>query len=325
MPFRTPLTDLLEIEHPILLAPMGGVAGGALAAAVSNAGGLGLIGLGYGDPDWLEREFAAAGNAPVGCGFITWSLARRPQLLQQALAHRPKAVMLSFGDVRPFAGAIREAGARLICQVQSVGQAREALDCGADIVVAQGTEAGGHGAARATLPLVPAVVDAVAERRPGTPVLAAGGVADGRGLAAALVLGADGALIGTRFYAAEEAIGSDAVKHRLVERGGDDTVRTAIFDIVRKLPWPEPYTGRAVANEFSAHWHDHEAELRRALPEESARYAAAVGTGDLDTTVLWGGEALDLVHDIAPAGQILLRIMREAEETRRRLAGPDIS
>jgi len=205
--------------------------------------------------------------------------------------------------------------------VQTLAAAQRAAELGPDLIVAQGTEAGGHGSARALFPLLPAVVDAVAP----IPVLAAGGIADGRGLVAALALGASGALIGTRFYAAEEAIGSDAVKRRLVERGGDDTVRTAIFDIVRKLPWPEPYTGRAVANAFSARWHDRDAELRRALPEESARYAAAVSTGDLDTTVLWGGEALDLVHDIAPAGQILLRIMREAEETRRRLAGPDIS
>jgi nitronate monooxygenase len=313
MPFRTKLTDFLEIEHPILLAPMGGVAGGALAAAVSNAGGLGLIGLGYGDPDWLEREFAAAGNAPVGCGFITWSLARRPQLLPQALAHRPKAVMLSFGDVRPFAGAIKEAGAKLICQVQSVAQAVEALQCGADIVVAQGTEAGGHGSARATLPLVPAVVDAVAETRPGTPVLAAGGIADGRGLAAALVLGADGALIGTRFYAAEESLGTPEAKRRILDARGDATVRTRIFDIARDLDWPPVFTGRALVNHFAERWHGKEAELEREAATERARYKQAAETRDYDTAVIFAGENVDLIRDCPPAARLVERLIAEAE------------
>jgi nitronate monooxygenase len=195
MPFRTRLTQLLGIEHPILLAPMGSVSGGALAAAVSAAGGLGLIGLGYGDPEWLEREFVAAGPARIGCGFITWSLARRPELLARTLAYRPAAVMLSFGDPAPFAGSIKEAGAALICQVQTVAQALEALTAGADAIVAQGAEAGGHGATRATLPLVPAVVDALRARGSDVPVVAAGGIADGRGLAAALALGADGRLL----------------------------------------------------------------------------------------------------------------------------------
>ncbi len=321
MPFTTELTRRFGLRHPVLSAPMGAVAGGRLAAAVSRAGGLGLLGPGYHDADWVDAEFAAAAGERVGIGFITWDLERTPARLDAALAHRPAAVMLSFGDARRFVPPIRRAGAALVLQVQTLAAARRAAELEPDLIVAQGTEAGGHGSSRALFPLLPAVVDAVAP----IPVLAAGGIADGRGLVAALALGACGALIGTRFYAAEEAIGSDAVKRRLVERGGDDTVRTAIFDIVRKLPWPEPYTGRAVANEFSAHWHDHEAELRRALPEESARYAAAVTNGDLDTTVLWGGEALDLVHDVQPAERILLRIMREAEATRRRLAAPDIS
>ncbi len=321
MPFTTELTRRFGLRHPVLSAPMGAVAGGRLAAAVSRAGGLGLLGPGYHDADWVDAEFAAAAGERVGIGFITWDLERTPARLDAALAHRPAAVMLSFGDARRFVPPIRRAGAALVLQVQTLAAARRAAELEPDLIVAQGTEAGGHGSSRALFPLLPAVVDAVAP----IPVLAAGGIADGRGLVAALALGACGALIGTRFYAAEEAIGSDAVKRRLVERGGDDTVRTAIFDIVRKLPWPEPYTGRAVANEFSAHWHDHEAELRRALPEQSARYAAAVTNGDLDTTVLWGGEALDLVHDVQPAERILLRIMREAEATRRRLAAPDIS
>ena len=121
------------------------VSGGRLAAAVSHAGGLGLLGGGYGDDDWIEREWARAGNARIGCGFITWSLAKHPQLLDGALSHQPAAVMLSFGDPRPFAPAIHRAGAKLICQVQTVAQARVFMEAGADVIVAQGTEAGGHG------------------------------------------------------------------------------------------------------------------------------------------------------------------------------------
>src|SRR5579859_4640504 len=180
MTLRTRLTERLGIEHPIILAPMGSASGGALARAVSEAGGLGLIGLGYGNPEWLEREFLAAGNARVGCGFITWSLGERAHLLDRALDHKPAAVMLSFGDPKPFAAAIKRAGTRLICQVQSVAHAVEAADLGADIIVAQGTEAGGHGASRATLALVPAVVDAVRARNDEAIVVAAGGIADGR-------------------------------------------------------------------------------------------------------------------------------------------------
>ena len=198
MPLRTKLTEKLGISHPILLAPMGTASDGALAKAVTEAGGLGIIGIGYGNPERIDQEFLAAGKARVGCGFITWSLARHPHLLARALDHKPAAVMLSFGDARPFAAAIKDAGAALISQIQTVAQAVEALDIGADIVVAQGTEAGGHGATRSTLALVPAVVDAVRQRNGEVLVVAAGGIADGRGLAAALMLGAHGALLGTR-------------------------------------------------------------------------------------------------------------------------------
>src|SRR2546430_3768825 len=148
MPLRTKLTEKLGIRHPILLAPMGTASGGTLAKAVTEGGGLGIIGFGYGNQERINQEFGAAGNARVGCGFITWSLARQPHLLARALDHKPAAVMLSFGDARPFAAAIKDAGAALISQVQTVAQAMEAVDIGTDIVIAQGTEAGGHGATR---------------------------------------------------------------------------------------------------------------------------------------------------------------------------------
>uniref|UniRef100_UPI002FC6ED15 nitronate monooxygenase n=1 Tax=Bosea sp. (in: a-proteobacteria) TaxID=1871050 RepID=UPI002FC6ED15 len=202
----TRLTERFGIEHPILSAPMALAAGGALAAAVTRAGGLGLIGGGYGDGDWLRTQYAAAGNTRTGCGFITWSLAKQPQLLGEVLAHRPAALMLSFGDPAPFAGEIAAAGIPLICQCQSVAHVRAALAAGASVIVAQGTEAGGHGHARATLPFVPEVADLLARESPETLLLAAGGIADGRGLAAALMLGADGVLVGTRFWASREAL-----------------------------------------------------------------------------------------------------------------------
>ena len=122
MAISTSLTKRLGIEHPVILAPMGFVSGGALAAAVSAGGGFGIIGGGYADPDWLEREFALAGNCPVGCGFITWALAKRPATLDLALSHHPPTIMLSFGDATPFLPKVKRAGALAICQVQSLAQ-----------------------------------------------------------------------------------------------------------------------------------------------------------------------------------------------------------
>lgn len=140
---RTPLTQRLGLKHPIIQAPMALAAGGKLAAAVDSAGGLGLIGGGYGQSDWLEDQFRAAGNNMVGCGFITWSLAEHRDLLDKALDHNPKAVMLSFGDIAPFAAQIKARNIPLIAQVQTVGDALAALDEGADIIVAQGAEGAG--------------------------------------------------------------------------------------------------------------------------------------------------------------------------------------
>lgn len=313
MPLVTRLTESLGIRHPILLAPMGSVSGGALAAAVTRAGGLGLIGGGYGDGEWLEREFAAAGNHRVGCGFITWSLAKRPHLLDAALAHRPAAVMLSFGDPRPFAAAIKAAGARLICQVQSLAHLEEALTVGADIIVAQGTEAGGHGASRATLPLVPQLADIVARRAPDALVVAAGGIADGRGLAAALMLGAEGVLIGTRFYASAEALAHPAAKARMAAADGEETVRTTTIDIVRDIPWPAAFTARVLRNDFTARWHGAEAALVAVQPREMARYFAAAAIGDFGTACVLGGEAMGLFDAVLPAGEIVERMVAEAE------------
>ncbi len=305
----TALTTQFRLAHPIVLAPMGAISGGKLAAAVSNAGGLGLLGGGYGDAAWVRRELEvvkASTQRPWGIGFITWSLT--PPVLELALASKPSAVMLSFGDPRPYAAAIKAAGARLICQVQDLDGAKVAQDCGADIIVAQGTEAGGHGASRATLPLVPAIVDMVAP----APVLAAGGIADGRGLAAALMLGAAGVLIGTRFYASEEALGSPNAKRAIVSADGGQTARTRVFDIVRKFAWPEVNTGRAIRNRFFDQWHGREGALRSALDAETPKYWDASAKADVDTSVVWASEAVDLIRDIQPAARIVESIAAEA-------------
>jgi nitronate monooxygenase len=300
---------------------MAGIAGGRLAGAVSEAGGLGLIGGGYGERAWLEREFAAAGNQRVGCGFITWSLAKEPRLLDLALAHRPAALMLSFGNPRPFGKRILDAATVLICQVESRDHALQALDAGAEIIVAQGTEAGGHGGGRGTLPLVAAIVDLVARRRPETMVVAAGGIADGRGLAAALALGAEGVLVGTRFYASVEPLGHGNAKARIVAASGEDTVRTSVFDTVRGYRWPDGITGRALRNDFTDRWHGREHELAAGLDNETARYRAAAERGEVETAAVFTGEGADLINDLPPACEIVTCLVAEAERALTAAAG----
>lgn len=313
---QTRLTQKLGIEHPIISAPMGWVAGGRLAAAVSGAGGLGLIGGGYGDTEWLEREFAAAGEARVGCGFITWSLARNPQLLDLVLAHKPACMMLSFGELAPFAQRIKAAGVTLICQVQTLALAREAVAAGADVIVAQGAEAGGHGGERASFVLVPEIADYLAAAAPDTLLVAAGGIADGRGLAAALMLGADGVLVGTRFLASPEALVPPAFQAAAVDADGDATIRTTVADVARRYDWPKPFTARAIRTRFTMDWHGREAALAEpaTLEREEARYWAAFKAGDVDNTCVLVGESVGLIHDVAPAGDILRRMIREAED-----------
>ena len=260
---ETALTRLLGIKHPILLAPMGSASGGKLAAAVTNAGGLGLIGSGYADSTAIKKELTAAGNTRVGIGFITWALDKNPQALDVALAAQPPALMMSFGDPRPYIGASQGGGCQTDLSGADTCRGRRCREAGADIVIAQGRDAGGHsGTTRGTMGFVPAVVNAVGA----IPVVAAGGIADGRGLAAALALGAAGVLMGTRFAASAESLWAESMKERLIAAGGDETEQTRVFDIVRNAPWPSHYPGRAVRNAFSARWHPNEQELRTAAP-----------------------------------------------------------
>jgi nitronate monooxygenase len=306
------LAHKLGVTHPVLLAPMDLVAGGRLAAAVTDAGGFGIIGGGYGDEAWLREQFAAAEGARVGVGFITWSLSRQPHLLDVCIEHAPAAVMFSFGDARPHIEKCKQARIPTICQVQTAAMAREAVDYGADIVVAQGAEAGGHGVACGTISLVPTIVDAVGGQ---VPVVAAGGIADGRGFAAALALGASGILMGTRFYASDEAIGHDDAKRRIVAcAGGEETVRGILFDMARNNVWPAPYSGRVLRNAFSDTWAGRERELLQQLHVEHPRYLAARANHQYDTAAVIAGESAGLIHDVLPARTIVANIVREMDE-----------
>jgi len=313
MSIGTPLTTRLGIKHPILSAPMDGIAGARLTMAVSAAGGFGILGGGYGDRVWLEAETAKLKkfSDPFGIGFITWSLAKQPDLLDIALAAQPRAIMLSFGDPGPFAARIKSVGALLICQVQDEQMARQSLDAGADILIAQGTEAGGHGASRTTIDIVPAIIDLAAGR---APVAAAGGIADGRGLAAMMMLGAAGVLLGTRFYASVECDGAEEAKRRICAATSGNSVRGILFDLSRNNVWPAPFTGRCLINDHARRWIGREVELMQNVKAVAAEYAAAKAAGNFDIAAVIAGEAVGLIHDIPPAAEIVGRIVTEAEQ-----------
>ena len=314
MTIETRLTQRLGITHPVISAPMDMIAGGRLAGAVTAAGGLGFLGGGYAeDEGWLEREFLAAGNHAVGCGFITWALRNNPHLLEQALARQPKAIFLSFDDPEPFARQVKAAGVTLFCQLQTRADAMRAIDCGADVIVAQGTEGGGHGGARATMTLVPEIADLIAQRSPDTLLCAAGGIADGRGLAAALMLGADGVVVGTRLWASEEAMVHPNLHAAALSATGDDTVRQSILDIVRQRPWPQRYTGRVLRNDLVKTWLGREEELRTQVESAAQAYRTAAKTADPSVVATIVGEAVSLIHSIEPAGTIVARMVAEAE------------
>ncbi len=313
---KTRLTARWSLTYPILNAPMALVAGGRLAAAVSAAGGLGMIGGGYagvlgGEPA-LEDEITAAQGARVGLGFIGWALAQSPHMLEIAIAARPAAVFLSFADPKQFAPSLQAAKIPLICQVQTLRQAESALDAGATAIVAQGTEAGGHGGARATFPFVPEVADLIVRRSPDTLLLAAGGIADGRGLAAALLLGADGVVVGSRFWAAVEALTPTGAVARGLDATGDNTVRTTAIDSLRGVPWPSEYSFRVVENAFTKSWaaREHEAAQQPAAMREAFQHARE--RGDWDTLPIVAGEAVGLINRRDEAATIVRDIGTQA-------------
>lgn len=305
---KTAFTERFEIDHPIMLAPMDKVSGGRLAAAVTRAGGLGVIGGGYGDEQWLRDAMAQAGNHPVGIGFITWSVQQQPLLIDLALSTSPVMLMVSFGDATDLVERAHRANVACCWQVHRLEQARQAIEAGADVIVVQGQEAGGHGMDRGLISLLPAVRDLAG---PSQILLAAGGIADGRGLAAALMLGADGIMMGTRFWASVEADGLDSAKHQLLATRGDQTIRTKVFDIARNTAWPTHFTGRVASNAFSDQWHGNLEQLKANASAQQQRYRES-DDEDYRTRVLIAGEATDMIHSIEPAAVIVESIACEA-------------
>jgi len=314
---RTRFTEEFGVRYPIVCAPMALVTGGRLAAAVSDAGGLGIVGGGYagtlgGEPD-LAMELGHVRGRTFGIGFITWALARAPHVLDETLRSSPFCVFLSFGDPRPFAERIRQRGARLICQVQSLRHVDQAIEAGAAAIVAQGAEAGGHGAVRSTLPFVPEVADYLAKHSPTTLLLAAGGFADGRGLAAALMLGADGVVVGTRFWASEEALTPVAATDRALRLTGDDTVRTRALDALRGVAWPDEFSFRIAKNKFTDQWAHREGEAAAAFGSLAAAYAEARSRQDLDVVAVVAGECVGLIHNRPSAASIVEAMVTQAQ------------
>ncbi len=321
----TRFTERFQLTTPIALAPMALASGGALAAACAQAGALGLVGGGYGDLAWTQREYALAAkllannpaaHARLGCGFITWKLDENAEALDWVLTQKPCAIMLSFGDPRSYAQRIASAGAQLICQVQRLDQVPLAIEAGASVIVAQGGEAGGHGAnaleGRSTFTLVPEIADYLAANSPNTLLLAAGGVADGRGLAAALMLGADGALVGSRLWATTESLAAEGAKRQAIQTTGDGTARTAVFDILRRKNWPAPYDFRAIRNDLHRGWEHRIDELKASPDSAREAYAAGVKAGDFSRAHATVGEAVGLIADAPSAACLLARLTAQA-------------
>ncbi|MBW3624687.1 MAG: nitronate monooxygenase [Armatimonadetes bacterium] len=309
---HTRICDRLKVAHPILGAPMAGAAGGELAAAVSEAGGFGMIGGTTPDgPDALcamIRAAKARTDRPFGVGFIS-SAPGLDALVRVALDEGVAALAHSFADPTPWVQAAHDAGVKVFAQVQTVAQARIAAHAGVDLIAAQGTEAGGHTGYSGLLPFLPAVIDAAE----GIPVVAAGGIADGRGLAAALMLGAEGAWIGTRFVASAEALSAPWAKSRVVEAGTDDTVLTRVYDLATQAPFPPTVGDRVLRNDYTDEWHGRNDEVVRNREELAGRIGASIQAGDTRVAPVRAGNAAGLIHDIRPAGEILRSIVEEAE------------
>ena len=309
---HTPICDLLHIRHPIVLGGMAGSTSVPLVAAVSNAGGLGTLGLGVTPIEQIPKVIAAirdATSAPFGINFLLFMA--RDAAVDAALTARPPVFSTAWAridqDLRPIFARAHEAGSLVIHSVGAVAEARRAKEAGADVIVAQGTEGGGHVGWMASLALVPMVVDAVSP----TPVLAAGGIADGRGLAAALALGAQGVLLGTRFLATKESPLHPNFKQAVIDSDGHDTVLTEIPDVARASFWPGAMA-RSRRNAFIERWAGREWQLRAQQREVAAALMKAVETGDADNAALLIGQDAGLIHDILPAGLVVERMAADA-------------
>jgi nitronate monooxygenase len=311
---KTPLTRWFDLTTPVIGAPMAGVSGGALARAVSEAGGLGMIGIsGAHSTGFLTEQCAIPGEAqlPFGIGLMIWVLENRPELFEATIAAQPSLVSVSFGDPAPYVGPLHDAGIAACSQVNTVADARRALDAGIDVLVVQGTEGGGHTGQRSTWPLLQEVLP-LTDR----PVVAAGGIATGAAMAAALVAGAAGVWIGTALLSCTEGLNSAAARERIRAASGDETVLTRAFDVAEGIAWPARWPGRALVNDFSQEWHGREAEL---VDDTAARQRVVDGrrTGDPANAPLYAGEAVGLVTTERSATDVVRDLDAAAEKALR--------
>jgi nitronate monooxygenase len=312
----TRFTERFGVDHPIMAAPMGGLSDARLAAAVSAAGALGsLQALHPTKPAaWVVEqieETRAATDRPFAVGFITDFICFEPTRFDAVIEARVPAIALSFGAPGPYIAAAHDAGALVICQVQTVQQATHAAEAGADALATQGTEAGGHTGTMALLPLLGSVLDAC----PDVPVLAAGGVANGRTLAGVLAMGADGAWIGSAFIATTEATPPvEGTKDLIVASDGADTVWTRAYDILDGRPWPEGIGERVRANRFTERWDGQEDALRA----QRDTVERPRGT-DLDERDVLYGQSAAFVHSVRPAADLIEQIVADAERFLARL------
>jgi nitronate monooxygenase len=317
---RTRFTEMFGLRYPVMSAPMAMHTGGRLAGAVTAAGGLGSFGginPGKG-PEWIEAEIAMIRDqtdGPFAIGFITAFIPMFEKLFDAAVtaASPPAVIALSFGDPQPWLGRAKDAGVATMCQVQTLDDAARAVDAGTDVLVVQGTEAGGHTGAMSLLPFLATAAD----RWPHLPLLAAGGIADGRTLAAALTAGADGAWLGTAFMATPEAVEvHDVNKELIVASDGGDTVFDRAYDIVSGLPWPAGVGLRLRRNRFTDEWAGREVELE-GRREEFATPPGAVPFDqppDPETDMILYGQSAAFVNAVRPAAEVVQRICDDAEE-----------
>lgn len=317
---RTWLTERFRLDVPVVGAPMANASGGRLAGAVSAAGGLGMIGVGNGaTPQWVSEQAdvarAGAAGRPFGIGLLAWALEQDAEPLTAVLTSGAALVSVSYGDYPRFVRPLQDAGIVVATQVGTREEAVAAERAGVDVVVARGGEGGGHGRDDiATLPLLQLVLDAV-----GVPVLAAGGIAGARGLAAVLAAGAAGGWVGTAFLACPEAENTSAARRRLVEAADAATAYGRVFDVGLRLAWPAEYGGRALRNTFFEEWSGREDELGR---DDRAfeRLRAARESQDLDVAPVYAGEGAALIDAERPAADVV-RSFAGAADLLRRAAG----
>ena len=318
---KTRFTDLLNLAYPVMSAPMSNHSGGQLAAAVSKAGGLGTFG-GTNDlgAAWLREQLAyirSETDRPFGVGFITQLMDLDPTNFEIALEEEVPVIIFSFADPQPWLGRAKSAGAVTICQVQSLELAEMAVDAGADMLLAQGNEAGGH---TGSMNLLPLLVDLV-ERYPDVPVLAAGGITTGRALAAILAAGAQGASLGTALLPTPEAVEvPDSFKQRIVLSDGQDTTFTRLYDLLGTRPWPEGIAGRVYTNRLVREWDGRDAEILAQREELASDVAAGRARQDPEVSSVYMGQGAGHIKAIRPAAEVVREICEGADGILRWLA-----